>query len=181
MSAFFSVFSLFAATSNRPNPLLVCILCFGLASSCYASESVVCRLVDVDIEFDGLDFVRHRDVLGHGVISAKCVNSTIKLQRVALQVYDEVLSPQGLATERRNQEKLTIDLFVDAARQVPIQHKPGGLGVLRQTVTIASNGVVQVDFPFFVRLRSFKIMPAGTYEKQSGFRLYYERVDADDH
>lgn len=149
------------------------------AGYCFAGGPVVCRLVDVDMQFDGLDLLRYHNVHGRGVVSASCINSSAQTRHVLLQVYDENPRSYELVRNPSSAEKLTVSLFVDEARQVRLADQPGSVGVLRQRLSLKPNADSRIEFPFFVRLHALGILTAGAYEKQSGFRLQYDLVSAE--
>lgn len=159
--------------------LLLGLIHFILAGPCLAGSGVICRLVDVDIQFDGLDLLRQHDVHGRGFVSATCENLSEKMQSVELQVYDENPSSHELAREPSSAKKLVVSLFVDEALQIRVADQPENIGALRQKLALRPGAVSLIKFPFFVRLHTRGMLMAGVYEKQSGFLLRYSLIDAE--
>lgn len=146
------------------------------SGSCIAGSGVVCRLVDVKMQFDGLDLLRHHDVHGRGYVAATCENFSEQMQHVLLQVYDDNTRLPELSAEPSKAEKLVVSLFVDEAQQIPVANHPGNAGILRQELSLRSKAVSRIEFPFFVRLHTVGMLAAGVYEKESGFHLRYSLI-----
>lgn len=159
--------------------LLLGSMPFFLAAPCLAGSGVICRLVDVDIQFDGLDLLRQHDVHGRGFVSATCENLSEQMHYVELQVYDENPSSHELVREPSSAKKLVVSLFVDEAREIRVADQPGNIGALRQELALRPGAVSRIKFPFFAQLHTRGMLMAGVYEKQSRFLLRYSLIDAE--